>query len=56
MGGHSDRRDSLTELLADAPLDDEPVTPEEEVGAAEAREEYRRGEFVEADQLKRELG
>jgi hypothetical protein len=54
--GHGDSHDRLSELLAGAPIDDEPVTPEEEAGAVKAREEYRRGEFVEADQIKRELG
>jgi hypothetical protein len=55
MAANDDPRDRLTELLADAAIDDEPVTPGEEAGAAAAREEYRRGEFVEADQIRREL-
>jgi hypothetical protein len=38
-----------------APLDDEPTTPDEDVGAREARQEYRRGEFISADEAKHEL-
>jgi hypothetical protein len=56
MTANGNPDDSLTKLLADAPIDDEPLAPEEERGVAEAREEYRRGEFVEADQIKRDLG
>ncbi|MEO8093163.1 MAG: hypothetical protein ABI726_10695 [bacterium] len=43
--------DQVSELLDVAPLDDEPVTPEEEEAAAEAREAYRRGEFVMAENI-----
>lgn len=48
--------DRVSELLDTAPLDDEPVTPEEEEAVAEARGEYSRGEFVTADEAKRQLG
>jgi len=37
-------RDPLMQVLLDAPEDDEPTMPEEDAGAAEAREQYRRGE------------
>jgi hypothetical protein len=47
--------DALTEMLDNAPPDDEPTTPEEDAGAQEAREQYRRGEFIEAEQIKREM-
>lgn len=45
----------LDALLDRAPLDDEPTTPEEDEGAREARAEIARGEFVTADELRREL-
>ena len=41
--------------LATAPYDDEPTTPEEEAGVAEAREQYQRGEYLTADEAKRQL-
>ena len=47
--------DLLLQVLLNAPEDDEPTTPEEDAGAAEAMEEYRRGEFISAEQAKREL-
>ncbi len=47
--------DPLATLLAVAPVDDEPVTEEEEAGAAKAREQYRRGETLTADNVKRPL-
>lgn len=48
-------RDALDELLASAPLDDEPTTPEEDRGAREAREQIARGEVFSAEQIKREI-
>lgn len=48
-------RDKLGELLASAPLDDEPTTPEEDQGAREAREQIARGEVFSAEQIKREI-
>lgn len=44
-------------LLADAtaPWDDEPRTPEEDKGAAEAWQEYLRGEALSAEEAKRRL-
>jgi hypothetical protein len=49
------RTDPLTVLLDNAPLDDEPVTPEEEEGVAEARAEIARGEVISAEEIRREF-
>ena len=38
------KRDPFVQMLMDAPIDDEPSTPEEDAGAAEAWQEYRRSE------------
>jgi hypothetical protein len=51
-----DLRDPLTKLLAEAPVDDEPVTPEEQAGVADARAEIERGELISADEIRREFG
>jgi hypothetical protein len=48
-------RDALDELLAAAPIDDEPTTPEEDEGAREARAQIKRGEVSSAEQIKREI-
>jgi len=48
-------RDALDELLAAAPIDDEPTTPEEDAGARKAREQVKRGEVFSAEQIKREI-
>jgi len=48
-------RDALDELLAAAPIDDEPTTPEEDAGARKAREQVKRGEVSSAEQIKREI-
>lgn len=50
------RVDSLTALLDNAPLDDEPTTPEEDEGAAEARAQIARGEVTSAEEIRREFG
>ncbi len=47
--------DPMLRVLLAAPLDDEPTTPEEDAGAALARDEIQRGEFLTADAAKREL-
>jgi len=47
--------DALSALLDQAPLDDEPTTPEEDAGAREAREQIARGEVFSAEQIRREL-
>ncbi len=51
-----DLRDPLTKLLDEAPLDDEPSTPDEDAGVAEARAEIERGELISADEIRREFG
>jgi len=48
-------RDTLSELLDSAPVDDEPTTPDEDDGAREAREELARGEVFSAEDIKREI-
>ena len=48
--------DPVLAALADAPYDDEPETDEERAAVAEAREGYRRGEWVSAEDVRRELG
>ena len=49
------QRDSLDELLDNAPIDDEPETDEEREAVAEAREELRRGEVVTSDEIRAEF-
>lgn len=48
-------RDALGEFLDQAPLDDEPVSDEEERAVQLARDEIARGETISLEQLKREL-
>jgi hypothetical protein len=48
-------RDALGDLLASAPIDDEPTTPEEDEGAREAGEQIVRGETLSADEIRREV-
>lgn len=45
----------MIRTLDNAPIDDEPSTPEEDASAREAFEEYKRGESLSAEQIKREL-
>jgi hypothetical protein len=47
--------DPLLQVLKHAPIDDEPTTPEEDAGAAEAWEEYRRGEGRPLKDIRAEL-
>lgn len=47
--------DHLSWLLDNAPVDDEPTTPEDEAAIAEAREQIRRGETFTAEEIKRLL-
>lgn len=49
------RVDPMLAAFLAAPVDDEPVTEEEERGVAEAREEYRRGEAVPLDEIRHEF-
>lgn len=50
------RKDPVMRFFDDAPLDDEPVTPEEEALVQEARDEIARGETIPLEELLRELG
>ncbi len=49
------RTDDLTRLLDEAPLDDEPTTPEEEAVVQEALEAAARGETISLEELRAEL-
>lgn len=49
------RTDPLNRMLENAPLDDEPTTPEEEAGVQVARDEIARGEAIIPEQLRSEL-
>jgi hypothetical protein len=54
--GEETAKDAVLAALARAPLDDEPVTEEEEQSVAEAREDLLRGEVVTHAELVRRLG
>jgi len=47
--------DAQSVLLDDAPLDDEPTTPEEDALVQEALEAAARGETISLDELRAEL-
>lgn len=47
--------DPMRRVLDEAPEDDEPVTPQEEAGAQEARRDYRAGNRISAEEAKRLL-
>lgn len=49
------RTDPLTVLLENAPLDDEPVTEEEEAAVQIAREEIARGETISLEAVRAEF-
>jgi len=49
-------RDPLLELFENAAEDDEPSTPEEDASADEAWEQYKRGEAIPLDEIRREFG
>lgn len=49
-------RDPVIEAFENAPLDDEPLTEDEERAIEEGREAYRRGETFTLDDIRRELG
>lgn len=51
-----DTADPFLKMLAEAPEDDEPITPTDEAAIAEGREAYRRGEVRPWDAVRRELG
>lgn len=46
------RDDAMLRTLMTAPLDDEPTTGEEDASVREARERYRRGDVVTAEEAK----
>ena len=48
--------DPVLRALLEAPIDDEPETPEEATAVAEAREAIARGDLLSDEQLRRELG
>jgi hypothetical protein len=48
--------DPLLASLANAPYDDEPETDEERAAVEEGWEAYRRGDWVSAEDVRRELG
>lgn len=50
------RADPVARFFDDAPLEDEPISDEEEALVQEAREEIARGETIPLDELLRELG
>ena len=49
------RSDPVLHSLIHAPTDDEPLTPADEAAIEEAKTAYRRGEYLSADEAKREL-
>lgn len=49
------RDDPMLQVLAAAPLDDEPSDADEDASAAEALASYRRGEAISSEQLRTEL-
>ncbi len=49
------KHDPFMQMLMNAPLDDEPTTSEEDAGAAEAREELRRGEGRSLSEVRAEI-
>lgn len=49
-------RDPLAALLNTAPIDDEPVTAEEEAAVAEAEADIAAGRTVSLDEITREFG
>jgi hypothetical protein len=51
---HRRERDPMIEAFENAPLDDEPLTEEDERALDEARAAYRRGETVPLDQIRDE--
>ncbi|HEY9900574.1 MAG TPA: hypothetical protein V6D00_15460 [Pantanalinema sp.] len=50
------RESALPRILAEAPYDDEPTTPEEDLEVEEAQQAARRGDVISADDLKRKYG
>lgn len=48
--------DPLLQVLANAPLDDEPETDEERRLVEEGREDFRRGDVVSWEEIRKEFG
>ena len=49
------RHEPVLESLVHAPEDDEPLTPEDEAAMEGAKAAYRRGDYLTADEAKREI-
>ena len=49
------KKQSFDEWLENKPFDDEPVTPEEEKGIIEAREQINRGECITFEALEKKI-
>ncbi|HEY8743960.1 MAG TPA: hypothetical protein VIU62_12715, partial [Chloroflexota bacterium] len=49
------RREPVLDSLMHAPEDDEPLTPADEAAMEEAKAAYRRGDYLTADEAKREI-
>jgi hypothetical protein len=50
-----EEHDLVLQALLDAPVDDDPLTPEDEQALAEAREEMSRGDLISWEEVKRSL-
>lgn len=50
------QQDPLAHTLATAPLDDEPITPEDLAAIREAEEDLSEGRVLSTDELRRQLG
>lgn len=48
--------DPVERALALAPIDDEPLTPEDEAALQDGREALARGDILSTEELRRELG
>lgn len=48
--------DPFLEMLRNAPLDDEPTTPEEDEGAKQAWREYQEGKARPWEEVRKEIG
>ena len=55
LGRVPPRGSRLVQLLADAPVDDEPESVEEKAGAAEARRELKEGKWDDSETIRADL-
>lgn len=53
---HTTTQDSFLQLLYNAPIDNEPVTVEEEALVQEARDQFACGEYLTDEEVRQELG